>query len=154
MKTVKHPEQQEHGRWAVLSDIAIRQCWMKPNHLFIQNAPLMWTLKALTGDWADLPVLQRAENLTTVFALGDVASTVDGWNPGKSADLSGRAKTLLQLIAMRQENSNFRILRYEAGGFVGYYTDGTFTGCSFDSEKNSGLAHAGTGDISAGVEGR
>ncbi len=42
---------------------------------------------------------------------------------------------------------------YEAGGFVGYYTDGTFTGCSFDSEKNSGLAAAGTGDISAGVEG-
>ena len=39
----------------------------------------MWTLKALTGDWADLPVLQRAENLTTVLLSGMLpARSMDG----------------------------------------------------------------------------
>ena len=33
------------------------------------------------------------------------------------------------------------------------YVGGTFAGCSFDSEKNSGLTAAGIGTISSGVEG-
>ena len=42
---------------------------------------------------------------------------------------------------------------YEAGGFVGTYTGGTYTECSFDNEKNPGLNAAGTGTLASGVTG-
>ena len=51
-------------------------------------------------------------------ALGDVTSSVTGWNP-------------------------------KVGGFVGTHTEGTYTECSFDSEKNPGLAAYGEGDEAA-----
>ena len=35
---------------------------------------------------------------------------------------------------------------WKAGGFVGTHTEGTYTDCSFDSEKNPGLAAYGEGD--------
>ena len=38
---------------------------------------------------------------------------------------------------------------YKAGGFVGTHTEGTYTDCSFDSEKNPGLAAYGEGDETA-----
>ena len=38
---------------------------------------------------------------------------------------------------------------YKAGGFVGTHTEGTYTDCSFDSEKNPGLAAYGEGDEAA-----
>lgn len=42
---------------------------------------------------------------------------------------------------------------YEAGGFVGTYTGGTYTECSFDNEKNPELNAAGTGTLASGVTG-
>ena len=54
---------------------------------------------------------------------------------------------------MRREMATSASSDYKAGGFVGNYAGGTFAGCSFDSEKNSGLTAAGIGTISSGVEG-
>ena len=36
---------------------------------------------------------------------------------------------------------------------MGAYTGGTFSGCSFDSERNTGLSAAGTGTLAEGVTG-
>ena len=85
-------------------------------------------------------------------AYGNVTSTVDGWEPnvggfiGQSdnADVNG-----CHAAGMVTSSSS----DYKAGGFVGNYAGGTFTGCSFDSEKNSGLTAVGIGTISSGVEG-
>ncbi len=85
-------------------------------------------------------------------ALGDVASTVDSWEP-KVGGFIGESEEVTATDCHATGTVTSESLDYEAGGFVGCYTDGTFEGCSFDNEKNSGLAAAGTGTISAGVEG-
>ena len=85
-------------------------------------------------------------------AFGNVTSTVDGWEPnvggfiGQSdnADVDS-SHAAGEVISASSD--------YKAGGFVGNYVGGTFAGCSFDSEKNSGLTAAGIGTISSGVEG-
>ncbi len=85
-------------------------------------------------------------------AFGNVTSTVDGWGPnvggfiGQSdnADVDS-SHAAGEVISASSD--------YKAGGFVGNYAGGTFAGCSFDSEKNSGLTAAGIGTISSGVEG-
>lgn len=85
-------------------------------------------------------------------AFGNVTSTVDGWEPnvggfiGQSdnADVDS-SHAAGEVISASSD--------YKAGGFVGNYAGGTFAGCSFDSEKNSGLTAAGIGTISSGVEG-
>ena len=85
-------------------------------------------------------------------AFGNVTSTVDGWEPniggfiGESGNVDvNNCHTAGMVTSSSSE--------YKAGGFVGKYTGGTFTGCSFDSEKNSGLTAAGIGTVSSGVEG-
>ena len=85
-------------------------------------------------------------------AFGNVTSTVDGWEPnvggfiGQSdnADVDS-SHAAGEVISASSD--------YKAGGFVGNYVGGTFAGCSFDSEKNSGLTAAGIGTISSSVEG-
>ena len=85
-------------------------------------------------------------------AFGNVTSTVDGWEPnvggfiGQSdnADVDS-SHAAGEVISASSD--------YKAGGFVGNYAGGTFAGCSFDSEKNSGLTAAGIGTVSSGVEG-
>ena len=42
---------------------------------------------------------------------------------------------------------------HHAGGFTGTHSKGTFSGCSFDSEKNPGLNAAGKGTLASGVTG-
>ena len=85
-------------------------------------------------------------------ALGDVASTVDGWEP-KVGGFIGESDSVAATACHATGTVTSESLDYEAGGFVGCYTGGTFEGCSFDNEKNSGLAAAGDGTISAGVAG-
>lgn len=85
-------------------------------------------------------------------ALGDVASTVDGWEP-KVGGFIGESDSVAATACHATGTVTSESSTYEAGGFVGCYTDGTFEGCSFDNEKNSGLAAAGDGTISAGVAG-
>lgn len=85
-------------------------------------------------------------------AFGNVTSTVDGWEPniggfiGESDNVDANNCHTAGMVTSSS-------LEYKAGGFVGKYTGGTFAGCSFDSEKNSGLAAAGIGAVSSGVEG-
>ena len=43
--------------------------------------------------------------------------------------------------------------KYDAGSFTGTHSGGTFSGCSFDSEKNPGLNAAGEGTVDSGVTG-
>ncbi len=85
-------------------------------------------------------------------AYGNVTSTVDGWEPnvGGFIGQSDNAEVSSSHAAGDVVSASSD---YKAGGFVGNYVDGTFTDCSFDSEKNSGLTAAGTGTISSGVEG-
>ena len=85
-------------------------------------------------------------------AFGDVASTVDGWEP-KVGGFIGESDSVAATACHATGTVTSESSTYEAGGFVGCYTGGTFEGCSFDNEKNSGLTAAGTGTISAGVEG-
>ena len=85
-------------------------------------------------------------------AFGDVASTVNGWEP-KVGSFIGESYSVAATACHAAGTVTSESLDYEAGGFVGCYTDGTFEGCSFDNEKNSGLAAAGVGTISAGVAG-
>ena len=85
-------------------------------------------------------------------AFGNVTSTVDGWEPnigGFIGESDNVDVNNCHTAGMATSSSS----EYKAGGFVGKYTGGTFTGCSFDSEKNSGLTAAGIGTISSGVEG-
>lgn len=42
---------------------------------------------------------------------------------------------------------------HPAGGFIGTYSGGTFTGCSYDNEKNPALNAAGEGSLDSGVTG-
>ena len=42
---------------------------------------------------------------------------------------------------------------HPAGGFIGAYSGGTLTDCSFDKEKNPGLNAAGEGNLDSGVTG-
>lgn len=85
-------------------------------------------------------------------AFGDITSTVDGWEPnvGGFIGQSDNAEVSSSHAAGDVVSASSD---YKAGGFVGNYVGGTFAGCSFDSEKNSGLTAAGTGTISSGVEG-
>lgn len=85
-------------------------------------------------------------------AFGDVASTVDSWKP-KVGGFIGESEDVTATDCHATGTVTSQSSAYEAGGFVGCYTDGTFEGCSFDNEKNSGLAAAGDGTISAGVAG-
>lgn len=95
----------------------------------------------------------RGGQFDNCVALGDVSSTVTGWEP-KVGGFIGESEENVTAAdchaagTVTSESSN-----YKAGGFVGCYTAGIFEGCSFDNEKNSGLAAAGTGAITSGIEG-
>ncbi len=87
-------------------------------------------------------------------ALGDVTSSVTGWNPKVGGfvgeigtkDATGSAILDKCLAAGKVTAAS---PDYKAGGFVGTHTEGTYTECSFDSEKNPGLAAYGEGDEAA-----
>ena len=85
-------------------------------------------------------------------AFGDIASTVNGWEP-KVGSFIVESNSVAATACHAAGTVTSESLDYEAGGFVGCYANGTFEGCSFDNEKNSGLAAAGDGTISAGVAG-
>ena len=83
-------------------------------------------------------------------AFGNITSTVTGWEPrvGGFIGASDYAIANSCHAAGKVISSHST---YKAGGFVGGCFGGTFTDCSFDSDKNSGLSAAGTGTISSGV---
>lgn len=85
-------------------------------------------------------------------AFGNITSTVDTFEPNVGGFIGQSDNTDVDSSHAAGEAISASS-DYKAGGFVGNYAGGTFAGCSFDSEKNSGLTAAGIGTISSGVEG-
>lgn len=87
-------------------------------------------------------------------ALGDVTSSVTGWNPkvgGFVGEIGTKGATGSAILDKCHAAGKVTAASpdYKAGGFVGTHTEGTYTECSFDSEKNPGLAAYGEGDEAA-----
>ena len=87
-------------------------------------------------------------------ALGDVTSSVTGFNPkvgGFAGEIGDKNVTGGAILEKCYAAGKVTAASpdYKAGGFVGTHTEGTYTDCSFDSEKNPGLAAYGEGDEAA-----
>ena len=87
-------------------------------------------------------------------ALGDVTSTLTGGNPkvgGFAGEIGNTGVTGGAILDKCNAAGKVTAASpdYKAGGFVGTHTEGTYTDCSFDSEKNPGLAAYGEGDEAA-----
>lgn len=87
-------------------------------------------------------------------ALGDVTSSVTEWNPkvgGFVGEIGTKDATGSAILDKCHAAGKVTAASpdYKAGGFVGTHTEGTYTECSFDSEKNPGLAAYGEGDEAA-----
>ena len=87
-------------------------------------------------------------------ALGDVTSSVTGFNPkvgGFAGEIGNTGVTGGAILEKCYAAGKVTAASpdYKAGGFVGTHTEGTYTDCSFDSEKNPGLAAYGEGDETA-----
>lgn len=98
-----------------------------------------WRIGGFTG-YAEYGTFQNC------VSYGDVNSSVNGWNPeaggfmGESYASSVTVQACHAAGVVTSASST-----YNAGGFVGTYTNGSYTGCSFDRDKNSGLSAAGEG---------
>lgn len=91
---------------------------------------------------------------SSCVALGDVTSSVTGWNPkvgGFVGEIGTSGATGSAILDKCHVAGKVTAASpdYKAGGFVGTHTEGTYTDCSFDSEKNPGLAAYGEGNESA-----
>ena len=87
-------------------------------------------------------------------ALGDVTSTLTGGKPkvgGFAGEIGNTGVTGGAILEKCYAAGKVTAASpdYKAGGFVGTHTEGTYTDCSFDSEKNPGLAAYGEGDETA-----
>ena len=85
-------------------------------------------------------------------AYGDVESSVTDWDPGVGGFMGESATSMVTYchaagVVTSASSAN------EAGGFMGTYTGGSFSNCSFDSEKNPNLNAAGEGTLTASVTG-
>lgn len=87
-------------------------------------------------------------------ALGDVTGSVTGFDPivgGFAGEIGDKNVTGGAILEKCYAAGKVTAASpdYKAGGFVGTHTEGTYTDCSFDSEKNPGLAAYGEGDEAA-----
>ena len=87
-------------------------------------------------------------------ALGDVTSTLTGGKPkvgGFAGEIGNTGVTGGAILEKCYAAGKVIAASpdYKAGGFVGTHTEGTYTDCSFDGEKNPGLAAYGEGDETA-----
>ena len=90
--------------------------------------------------------------LKNCVSFGDVTSNVTDWEP-KVGGFIGESMNAVASSCHAAGTVSSKHSTIKPGGFVGTYTGGTFTDCSFDSEKNSGLNSAGEGVIQSGVTG-
>ena len=79
-------------------------------------------------------------------AYGNVDSSVDGWEP-KVGGFMGECGSAIAKNCHAAGTVTSASPVYKAGGFVGTYSGGTLTDCSFDKEKNPTLNAAGEGDL-------
>ena len=114
------------------------------------------------NDWRLGGFVGHAEygEFNNCVAYGDVTSSVTGWNPkiggfiGESGDQENNPDGYANATNCHAAGTiTSASSDYEAGGFVGTYSGGTLTDCSFDIEKNPGLNAAGEGSLSSGVTG-
>ncbi len=111
------------------------------------------------NDWRLGGFVGHAEygEFNNCVAYGDVTSSVTGWNPkiggfiGESGDQENNPDGYANATNCHAAGTiTSASSDYEAGGFVGTYSGGTLTGCSFDKEKNPGLNAAGEGALQEG----
>ncbi len=87
--------------------------------------------------------VEEGVTISNCVAAGDVESTVDGWDPkvgGFAGTVTG-ANTVSNSHAAGKVTSASKDIK--AGGFTGVNGGSTFTGSSFDVEKNADLKAAG-----------
>ena len=108
------------------------------------------------NDWRLGGFVGHAEygEFNNCVAYGDVTSSVTGWNPkiggfiGESGDQENNPDGYANATNCHAAGTvTSASPDYEAGGFVGTYSGGTLTDCSFDIEKNPTLNAAGEGDL-------
>ena len=93
-------------------------------------------------------------------AFGDVTSNVSSWEPHVGGFFGASYCVAANKCHVAGKVTSPTSVYKSVGGFVGcYFSNGTFTDCSFDSEKNSGLTAAGVDEtywisnaLSSGVE--
>ena len=85
-------------------------------------------------------------------AYGNVDSSVDGWEP-KVGGFMGECGSAIATNCHAAGTVTSASSDYKAGGFVGIFSGGTLTDCSFDIEKNPALNAAGEGSLDSGVTG-
>ena len=93
----------------------------------------------------------RKGKASSCAALGDVTSSVTKFDPkvgGFAGEIGNTGVTVSAILEKCYAAGKVTAASpdYKAGGFVGTHTEGTYTDCSFDSEKNPGLAAYGKGD--------
>ena len=112
------------------------------------------------NDWRLGGFVGHAEygEFNNCVAYGDVTSSVTGWNPkiggfiGESGDQENNPDGYANATNCHAAGTvTSASPDYEAGGFIGTYSGGTFTGCSYDNEKNPALNAAGEGTIASDV---
>ena len=93
----------------------------------------------------------RKGKASSCAALGDVTSSVTKFDPkvgGFAGEIGNTGVTGGAILEKCYAAGKVTAASpdYKAGGFVGTHTEGTYTDCSFDSEKNPGLTAYGKGD--------
>ena len=97
------------------------------------------------GGFAGLAEYARIENCV---AAGNTESTVNGWEPrvggfvGNVFESDVKNGHFTGSVSSASED-------WEAGAFLGYYTSGTLTDCSYDKAKADGLKNIGAFDNAA-----
>ena len=97
------------------------------------------------GGFAGLAEYARIENCV---AAGNTESTVNGWEPrvggfvGNVFESDVKNGHFTGSVSSASED-------WEAGAFLGYYTSGTLTDCSYDKAKADGLKNIGAFDNDA-----
>ena len=89
--------------------------------------------------------------ISNCVAAGDVDSTVTEWEP-KAGAFAGELNNSTIEASHAAGKVTSASTEYKAGGFAGANSDSTFTGSSFDVEKNADLKAAG-GAEAAEIEG-
>ena len=114
------------------------------------------------NDWRLGGFVGHAEygEFNNCVAYGDVTSSVTGWNPkiggfiGESGDQENNPDGYANATNCHAAGTvTSASSDYKAGGFVGIFSGGTLTDCSFDIEKNPALNAAGEGSLDSGVTG-
>lgn len=107
-------------------------------------------------DWNTGGFVGYIEQNTTIsncVALGDVSNPITS----PSTKLGGFVGSMDNSISIQNCRAAGTVQggneEHPAGGFIGAYSGGTLTDCSFDKEKNPGLNAAGEGNLDSGVTG-